>query len=290
MQDGFLRLHRAREAASGSSRRAPTWPRWSAPLARPPPLGPTTPSHPKEETRDDLAQHRPTAWRARRGAPRRAARPARTPTSCSCSGSSSAPGRSSGRASTPPAARPPCAASCTSAGCSAAEPCRTSGSSPDAASPARAGRRWPSTARRSASTTPAIDAWRSTWIEPVNGRVRRFIGRPERRRHHAAQRRGRPAAALALHRHHARLVRLARRDLTRRRRDLDARRGDARHPPTPGLTLASGWVPPGRPVDGKPSREESLCGTATPPAPNAVKSRECARLRALWGSDPVSAE
>jgi|SRR6516164_3687818 hypothetical protein len=25
---------------------------------------------------------------------------------------------------------------------------------------------------------PVIDAWRSTWIEPVNGRVRRFIGRP----------------------------------------------------------------------------------------------------------------
>ena len=25
---------------------------------------------------------------------------------------------------------------------------------------------------------PSIDAWRSTWIEPVNGRVRRFIGRP----------------------------------------------------------------------------------------------------------------
>jgi hypothetical protein len=24
---------------------------------------------------------------------------------------------------------------------------------------------------------PAIDAWRSTWIEPVNGRVRRFMGR-----------------------------------------------------------------------------------------------------------------
>jgi hypothetical protein len=24
----------------------------------------------------------------------------------------------------------------------------------------------------------AIDAWRSTWVEPVNGRVRRFIGRP----------------------------------------------------------------------------------------------------------------
>lgn len=25
---------------------------------------------------------------------------------------------------------------------------------------------------------PAIDAWRSTWIEPINGLVRRFIGRP----------------------------------------------------------------------------------------------------------------
>jgi hypothetical protein len=26
---------------------------------------------------------------------------------------------------------------------------------------------------------PAISAWRSTWIEPINGRVRRFIGRPD---------------------------------------------------------------------------------------------------------------
>lgn len=25
---------------------------------------------------------------------------------------------------------------------------------------------------------PRIEAWRSTWVEPVNGRVRRFIGRP----------------------------------------------------------------------------------------------------------------
>lgn len=25
---------------------------------------------------------------------------------------------------------------------------------------------------------PTIGAWRSTWVEPVNGRVRRFIGRP----------------------------------------------------------------------------------------------------------------
>jgi len=24
---------------------------------------------------------------------------------------------------------------------------------------------------------PSIDAWRSTWIEPINGRVRRFLGR-----------------------------------------------------------------------------------------------------------------
>ena len=26
---------------------------------------------------------------------------------------------------------------------------------------------------------PAIAAWRLTWIDPLNGRVRRFIGRPE---------------------------------------------------------------------------------------------------------------
>lgn len=26
---------------------------------------------------------------------------------------------------------------------------------------------------------PTIEAWRSTWVEPVNGRVRRFIGRPD---------------------------------------------------------------------------------------------------------------
>ena len=26
---------------------------------------------------------------------------------------------------------------------------------------------------------PSIAAWRSTWMEPVNGRVRRFIGRPD---------------------------------------------------------------------------------------------------------------
>ena len=25
---------------------------------------------------------------------------------------------------------------------------------------------------------PVTDAWRSTWVEPVNGRVRRFTGRP----------------------------------------------------------------------------------------------------------------
>jgi hypothetical protein len=26
---------------------------------------------------------------------------------------------------------------------------------------------------------PTLGAWRSTWIEPVNGRVRRFVGRPQ---------------------------------------------------------------------------------------------------------------
>ena len=25
---------------------------------------------------------------------------------------------------------------------------------------------------------PELNAWRSTWIEPINARVRRFIGRP----------------------------------------------------------------------------------------------------------------
>ena len=53
----------------------------------------------------------------------------------------------------PPAGRTPLAASCTSAGCSVAAPCRTSGSSRVAASLVRACRRSPSTARRSASTT-----------------------------------------------------------------------------------------------------------------------------------------
>ena len=28
---------------------------------------------------------------------------------------------------------------------------------------------------------PKLGAWRSTWIEPINGRVRSFIGRPNRR-------------------------------------------------------------------------------------------------------------
>ena len=35
---------------------------------------------------------------------------------------------------------------------------------------------------------PAIDAWRCTWIDPLMGRVRRFIGRRGRRRHRDALR------------------------------------------------------------------------------------------------------
>jgi hypothetical protein len=27
---------------------------------------------------------------------------------------------------------------------------------------------------------PTVDVWRSTWIDPINGRVRRFVGRPDR--------------------------------------------------------------------------------------------------------------
>ena len=56
------------------------------------------------------------------------------------------------------------------------------------------------------------------------------------RRDRAAQRRGRSAAALALHRHRAGLVHLAGRDLPRRRRDVDARRGDADHARGHGVT------------------------------------------------------
>jgi len=35
------------------------------------------------------------------------------------------------------------------------------------------------TAPRCAFYDPALGAWRSTWIDPLNGRVRRFIGRPD---------------------------------------------------------------------------------------------------------------
>ncbi len=56
--------------------------------------------------------------------------------------------------------------------------------------------------------------------------LRRAAGRGRDR---AAERRGRSAAALAIHRHRSRRVHVARRDLPRRRRDLDAGRGDADH-------------------------------------------------------------
>ena len=49
------------------------------------------------------------------------------------------------------------------------------------------------------------------------------------RRDRAAERRGRASAALALHRHRAGLVHLARRDLPRRRRHMGRRRGDEDH-------------------------------------------------------------
>ena len=69
--------------------------------------------------------------------------------------------------------------SCTSAECWAAGPSRTSGSSPAAGQP---GEGEPPLAFQGSTIRfydPAIDAWRSTWVEPVNGRVRRFIGRPD---------------------------------------------------------------------------------------------------------------
>ena len=160
------------------------------------------------------------------------ARPPTLPTSSCCSGGSSAPGSWNGLAPTRRASPPPCTASCTSAGSSAAEPRKTSGSSPDAASPARAGRPNPSPARRSASPTPRSTPGarhgsnRSTAASDASS----SSVDPSTTTSILLQRQGKPAAALALHRHRARLLPLARRDLTRRLRYLELRPADARRP------------------------------------------------------------
>jgi hypothetical protein len=75
----------------------------------------------------------------------------------------------------------------------------------------------------------AIGAWRSTWIDPVNGRVRRFVGRPEGGDIVLRSDEDDPQLALALHGYHARLVHLARRDLARPRCQLGARGRDEGH-------------------------------------------------------------
>ena len=50
---------------------------------------------------------------------------------------------------------------------------------------------------------PAIDAWRCTWIDPLDGPRAPLHRRRGRRRHPDAVQRGRAAVALVLHRHHA---------------------------------------------------------------------------------------
>jgi len=56
---------------------------------------------------------------------------------------------------------------------------------------------------------PSLDAWRSTWIDPPNGVVRRFIGRPIDEEIVLLRHEETPPTALALHRHHTQLVSLA---------------------------------------------------------------------------------
>ena len=66
--------------------------------------------------------------------------------------------------------------SCTSGGFSAAARSRTCGRCRPPGSRPRLRPFYGTTLR---FYDPAIGAWRSTWIDPLNGRVRRFIGRPE---------------------------------------------------------------------------------------------------------------
>ena len=75
----------------------------------------------------------------------------------------------------------------------------------------------------------AAGTWKSVWVDPVNGRVRQFTGGLVDGDIVLQSDDERPAVALAVHPHHARFVHLAGRDLARRRRHLDARRGDAHH-------------------------------------------------------------
>ena len=113
---------------------------------------------------------------------------------------------------------------------SAAEPCKTSGSSPDGASPARAGRPRRSTARRSASTTPRSTPGAPHGSNPSTAASDASSVDPSTTTSSCSATRQTPQPALAVHRHHARLLPLARRELTRRLRYLELRRGDARHP------------------------------------------------------------
>ena len=82
---------------------------------------------------------------------------------------------------------------------------------------------------------PALGAWRSTWIDPLNGRVRRFIGRPEGDDIVLDGLDDDPAERWCLPRHHPRarpgVLPVDRGGLHGRPPDLAAGRGDADPPP-----------------------------------------------------------
>ena len=107
----------------------------------------------------------------------------------------------------------------------------------------------------------SIGAWRSTWIDPVNGRVRRFVGRPVDGEIVLLSDEDDPQLRWRFTDIAPRLVHLARRGLPRRRRDVGARRGDEDHAPR--------------------ARADGLAGALHAPEPDAARAEALAALRAV---------